>query len=309
MTTTAPFPESYSPKSNNNMTQLCMVYVGLVVDGVLDIGQLERAHHRLVELWPPVGGTLDKSTTPWSFTTGSNVDFKARTLDQTLADVDIVSFRDASSTIRPTYYKVENLTRSESCFHFDGLHGLMPPSILFGLRVTVLQDATLLGMRFAHHLFDGTACFDVAKAYCDIVNGRQPLQLIPPPDLSCLLSEKINGEDALPPSVRPGHPTVGPQSGSLAPGMKPLLNYMGSWLWAKGKAQVGLEEQDDERMVHLPKIFVSELRERCQAELDEAAKKGELEEGAGLQVTNNDVVTAWLLKVMHTTWRILEFLV
>ncbi|KAH6911474.1 hypothetical protein BKA70DRAFT_1099038 [Coprinopsis sp. MPI-PUGE-AT-0042] len=270
-----------------------MVYIGLVVDGTLDICKLERAHQQLVKLWPPVGGTLDRSTSPWSFNTGSHVDFKARTLDQALADLDIIPFGDTSSTL-PTLHKLGST--SDNTFHFDTNRGIFPPDILFGLRVTILRDATLLGMRFVHHLFDGQASFDVAEAYCDIVNGRLPLELIPPPDISCFLSEKINGEDKLPPSVRPGHRTVGPLSGSITPGVKPLLTYIGSCFWGKFKAKVGLEEQDDERMVHLPSGFVSQLQVLCQEELDTAAKNGELEEGAGLELTKNDVVSAWILK-------------
>ncbi|KAH6905455.1 hypothetical protein BKA70DRAFT_1153136 [Coprinopsis sp. MPI-PUGE-AT-0042] len=293
MTTAVTFPQRYSPQSNNNMTQLCLVYVGLVVDGVLDVGKLKSAHQRLVELWPAVGGTLDKSTSPWSFTTGSHVDFNARTLDQNLADLDIIPFKNASSTL-PTLHKLGST--ADNTFHFDTMNDWLPPDLLFSLRVTILRDATLLGMRFSHHLCDGQACYDIAKAYCDIVNDRAPLNLIPPPDISCFLSEKINGEDKLLPSVRPGNHTVGPQSNSVTPGAVPLLTHIGSCVWGKCKAKVGLEEQEDDRMVHLPSAFVSQLRARCQAELDNVAKNGELEEGAGLEVTKNDVVTAWILK-------------
>lgn len=294
----ATFPSVYSPKSNNNMTQYCMVYIGMVVDGILDAGKLERAHQRLVELWPPVGGTLDRSTSPWSFSNGSNVDFKARTLNKALADVNIIPFKSASST-HPTLHKLGNDT--DSSFHFDNPRGVFPPDVLFGLRVTVLRDATLLGMRYVHHLFDGEACYDVARAFCDIVNDKAPLELIPPPDLSCFLSEKINGEDKYPPNVHPGHFTVGPQSGSITPGIKPLLTYFTSCLMGKLKANLGLEEKDDERMIHLPAEFVARLRARCQAELDDAAKNGELKEGAGVELVKNDIVSAWILKVRYST--------
>jgi hypothetical protein len=123
------------------------------------------------------------------------------------------------------------------------------------------------------------------------------MELIPPPDLTCFLSEKINGEDKYPPNVRPGHFTVGPQSGSITPGVKPLLTYFTSCLTEKVKANFGFEEKDDERIIHLPAQFVAQLKERCQAELDEAARNGELEEGAGLELVRNDVVSAWILKV------------
>lgn len=86
------------------------------------------------------------------------------------------------------------------------------------------------------------------------------------------------------------------------PGLKGLVPYLAKCFWGKCLAKVGLEEQDDERMVHIPKEFLERLRAQCLVELDQAAKKGELEEGAGLEVTRNDVLSAWILKGAYAAY-------
>lgn len=61
---------------------------------------------------------------------------------------------------------------------------------------------------------------------------------------------------------------------------------------------VGWAERSQDRYVWLPGAFVQKLKEECQCVLDKAAKSGELEqEGAGLRLTDNDVITAWFMKV------------
>ncbi|KAF8990943.1 hypothetical protein BDQ17DRAFT_1313633 [Cyathus striatus] len=286
------FPKEYTLLSNNNLSQQCSVFVGLVIPSILDAEKLESAHRRLVELWPAIGGALVKSTSPYSFTSGSTVDFKSRDLPKKLEDLPLIHFTETSPT-QPTFHRLR--AQDEQVFHYDTMDKLPPPETLFSLRVTVLTDATLLGFRFAHHLFDGQACYDVVNAYCDLVNSRPIPELIPPPDITSLLSDQVNGADDLPPSVHPNHPHLHPRANFVL-GLAGIVKYLGVALIKTVVAKLGLGERDDERMVHIPVDFVTTLRKECQDELDEAAKRGELEEGAGLQLTKNDVITAWFLK-------------
>ncbi|KAF8988278.1 hypothetical protein BDQ17DRAFT_1433432 [Cyathus striatus] len=294
------FPEAYALKSNTNITSKCSVFIGLAVSGVLDVEKLESAHRRLVELWPAVGGSLVKCTTPYSFKSGSKVDFKSRSLRKKFQDISIVRI-DATLSTLPTYHNIK-WTQSDRIFHFDTVNKFPPPKSLFALRVTTLDDATLLGFRFAHHLFDGQACYDVIKAYCDIISGNPIPKLVPPPDITTRLSEYVHGKDDLPLSVSTNHPHLHPRA-NFKLGIVRLSRYIGGILVKTVLAKVGLSEGEDERMVHVPEDFVLQLREECQRELDEATKTGDLAEGYGLELTKNDVITAWFLKGVYAGYQ------
>ncbi|KAF8990942.1 hypothetical protein BDQ17DRAFT_1433430 [Cyathus striatus] len=292
------FPQSYTLKSNNNMTQQCTVYIGLVVSGVLDVSKLQDAHEVLVGLWPALGGKIITSTKPFSFTSGTIVDFKSRSLQRKLVDVGLTPFAETSSS-HPSFHAIN--TKSDHLFHFDSLSNFPPPPTLFALRVTTLEDATLLGFRFPHHLFDGQACYDAIHAYVSILSGRSIPQLIPPPDIESLLSESVRGEDKLPPSVRP-HPHVDLRS-NYTLGFWGFAIYIFMSFFNSLRAALGLEEKDEEKMVHLPAEFVESLRNGCQDELEEDTLEGEMIEGKGLELSKNDVITAWLMKGAYATHR------
>ncbi|KAF8988280.1 hypothetical protein BDQ17DRAFT_1334624 [Cyathus striatus] len=200
------------------------------------------------------------STKPFSFTSGTIVDFKSRSLQRKLADVGLTPFTETSSS-HPSFHAIN--TKSDRLFHYDTLSNLPPPPTLFALRVTTLEDATLLGFRFPHHLFDGQACYDVVHAYVSILSGRSIPQLIPPPDIDPSSPKALEGRISYRPALR---------------------------------AVLGLEEKDEEKMVHLPAEFVESLRNGCQDELEEDTLEGEMIEGKGLELSKNDVITAWLMK-------------
>lgn len=54
----------YSPKTSNQFAKDLTVFVGLVVQGVLDVDVLESAAHELVHQWPMLGGTLIRTVSP-----------------------------------------------------------------------------------------------------------------------------------------------------------------------------------------------------------------------------------------------------
>ena len=60
---------------------------------------------------------------------------------------------------------------------------------------------------------------------------------------------------------------------------------------------LGLVERTEERYIHLSGQLVQQWRDSCQKELEGMAKNGELLEGAGIELTKNDVIAAWYLKV------------
>ncbi|TFK37358.1 hypothetical protein BDQ12DRAFT_564762, partial [Crucibulum laeve] len=163
---------------------------------------------------------------------------------------------------------------------------------LFALRVTVTNDATLLGFRISHHFADGKGAFDVVQAYCDTVAGKTIPTITLPPDVP--MSSLVYGEDTLPKSVAEQAPYVHPRD-NFSLGLIGYLKFLGSALYKVIAPKLGLEEPGLEQFVHLPAAYVLQVQIKCQAELAEATKNGDLSEGASLQLTKNDVITAWLL--------------
>ena len=52
------YPTSYSTKTNNSLAKDLTIFIGLVIDGVLDVRVLESKATELVSLWSILGGTL-----------------------------------------------------------------------------------------------------------------------------------------------------------------------------------------------------------------------------------------------------------
>lgn len=59
----------------------------------------------------------------------------------------------------------------------------VPPNLAsnFRLRVTLLRNATLLCFGITHHICDGNDCWEVVKAFCDLLSNKPiPLFALPP---------------------------------------------------------------------------------------------------------------------------------
>lgn len=54
----------YTAKTNNALTKDCTVFVGLIVDKVLDVETLHRAAKELITQWPILGGDLITNVHP-----------------------------------------------------------------------------------------------------------------------------------------------------------------------------------------------------------------------------------------------------
>lgn len=150
--------------------------------------------------------------------------------------------------------------------------------------------------------------FEIVSAYATTLSrGAESLpQLVPPPDVHVLrgdgnegvkLSELVEGKDDLPETVKEGARFVDPRE-NFTLGLWSLLVFIGRLLVKQvlGPA-LGLGEKGENRYVHISGACVEDWVKRCQVELDKAAERGELEEGVGLQLTKNDVLSAYWLKV------------
>lgn len=115
------------------------------------------------------------------------MDFKSRTINKLLQNYFPVDFHVKESET-PIYRVQPQENLADECFHFDSLRPLnLLPKNLLAVRVTSLNDATILGFRVPHHLCDGESVYQVIKAYRDTVAGEQIKTLITPPDTALQL--------------------------------------------------------------------------------------------------------------------------
>lgn len=170
----------------------------------------------------------------------------------------------------------------------------MLPKELFTLRVTVLEDATLLGFRVPHHLCDGQSAYDIVKAYAMLVAGRRISDLIPPPDIDVPLSSLVDKRAS--PSLSTEIldekvPFLLPED-KLSLGFSAWLRYVGYAAAKMIGAKLGIKSQySEEKYIHLPGTLVEQWQNECQEELDDSPTN------KGIYLTKMDIISAWLLKV------------
>jgi hypothetical protein len=233
---------------------------------------------------------------PYSLTSGNLVDFQARESDSLLADYLPFDF-EATDVDKPTYSK--NIEGIDHVFHFNTIRFFNRiPQTLFTLRVTILRDATLLGFRVPHHFSDGQSIYDIIKGYCDLVSDRPIPTVTLPPAITTPLSACVQGEDSLPASVSSESAPFVDAAENFAIGTIAVVKYVWNWLSRDIAAKLGFGDKTEERYIHLPGKLVQQWRNDCQKELEQLAKDGALTEGAGIELTKNDVIAAWFLKVM-----------
>lgn len=139
--------------------------------------------------------------------------------------------------------------------------------------------------------------FSVVKTYCDLVCSRSILKLVLPPDITTPLSTLVEGEDSLPVGISMENVRFVDPAENLALGNLYLAWHVG-YLAAISIGQLlGLLERTEERYIHLSGKLVQRWRDDCQKELEGMAKNGELLQGDGTELTKNDIITAWYLKV------------
>ena len=197
----------------------------------------------------------------------------------------------------PIYKNQLQGTAAEKVFHFNALRPLnLLPKSLLTIRVTLLQDATLLGFRMPHHFCDGESTYHVVKAYRDLIAGEKIPTLIPPPDVDHPLSEILKNDTniTLPAGVGLEDVSYLDPNENLLLGFPAWIRYVG---YAVGKmvgAKLGRSAKSEEKFIHLPGKLVERWRKECQTELEQTMDSKRVDVPI---LSNLDVITAWFLQV------------
>ncbi|KAF3174865.1 hypothetical protein EYR41_002199 [Orbilia oligospora] len=298
------WPNEYTLQTNEPLGQDCITCVCLSISGRLDPGLLEQKHCELVKNWPVLGGDLVTSKFPYHMTTGSRVDFKHRTIDAKLRDATPIDFELAKTEregnkpiIRP--YRTGDGVLGVTDLFFDTLSTLnLVVGSLFAIRVTLLEDATIIAFKFSHFFVDGQGCYDIVHQYNDSLWGKELPKGILPPGIDKKLSEMITGEDTTP--VDP------PEAGGweyirnwCQVGLAGFARIIAQGIYQDYAAKFGLTEPGVEKHIYLPPRFISELQDSCQRELDDLAN----ETGEQVRLSKIDVVNAWWTKRIYSSFR------
>jgi hypothetical protein len=158
-----------------------------------------------------------------------------------------------------------------------------------------------------HHLCDGQSAYDVVRSYCRLIAGEAPPQLVFPPDTEVPLSKLVQFAGSFPENNPDQDDRFVNPSDNFALGIAPVMKYIGHTFLQSAKAMIGLSEGHEERYIHLPNGLVQEWRRNCQEELEEAVAQGKLEAAAGVELSKNDVITAWFLKVL--VWSMVSLII
>ncbi|KGO68258.1 hypothetical protein PITC_046820 [Penicillium italicum] len=262
------------------------IYAGLIIDAVLDSAILRANLTKLVGLWPILGGDLIKDTKPWSFTCGSTVDYASRDIDQPLATYLPIHHEKQSQG--PNIMKSPDVFAVDKKFIFD-----VPPNLAnsFCLRATLLRDATLLCFGIAHHICDGNDCWEVVKAFCDLLSDRPIPSFALPPDagdvrMSDLMKVKNECTETESNFQYQAH------AENYASGIFKIAMTMWHVLLTIIAMKFGFLEDLTTKFIYIPGAWVEELRARSQAELKDCSSE--------IQLTRNDVIAAWYLKSVYS---------
>ncbi|KAL2821322.1 hypothetical protein BDW59DRAFT_164205 [Aspergillus cavernicola] len=260
------------------------VNIGLVVDGVLDASILREKYAQLIELWPLLGGTLLSTFDPRKFQCGSTVDFESRTVAKDLASFLPFSWSGGAHP-NPRILN-DDPTGDDEKFLF---HASVNPASTSKLRVTILDNGTLLGFGFSHSLCDGQSGYDIINYFCKLLSGQQiPKSVLPPDALGARISDLVREETTEPIPAQP-------EEGGFVTNHLRALKFHGIYLLMRVKELLGLAPKLTHKLVHLPGAWVDELRMRAQKELEGSSDYS----GSAIQLTRNDLITALYLKMVY----------
>ncbi|OOF92014.1 hypothetical protein ASPCADRAFT_399421 [Aspergillus carbonarius ITEM 5010] len=270
----------YRCQAVHPFTCKAMVFTGLIIDARLDERILRNTTAELVK---------DR---PWALSTGSTVDFDSR---QGLHDLAYWTQRgiQPSAPGRPTIIEHLHPHELDETFIFN-----VPkkPANVFLVRVTVLRDATMLCFGISHHLADGTASYDVIRAYCDLLAGRPIASLLLPPDSrGKRLSDRITPA----PGPEPPRRSIGyaEHLANFTTGFGPILLLLASVAWNLLVRMLGLQEDLEERFVYLPADWVGAVRKRALDTL--SMLPADPQPRWDNQPTKNNIINAWFLKTIY----------
>ncbi|EKV05791.1 Chloramphenicol acetyltransferase-like domain [Penicillium digitatum] len=277
----------YTCKSVSCLGQHSTIYAGMIVDTVLDSALLRMKLTELVGLWPILGGALIKDTKPWSFTCGNTVDFASREIDQSLTTYLPIHHEQDSN--EPTVIGSPEISVVDETFIFDVSPGLANS---FRLRVTLLEDATLLCFGIAHHICDGHDCWEVVKAFCDLLSNQPiPVFALPPDAGNVRMSDLMKANDECTDPEPNFHYQRHAQN--YISGIFNLAMTVSGVLRTILAMKFGFLEDLTTKFLYVPGAWVDELRTKSQGELKDCAPE--------IQLTRNDVIAAWYLKSVYSS--------
>ncbi|KAL3465680.1 hypothetical protein BJX64DRAFT_285286 [Aspergillus heterothallicus] len=273
-------PEQTKYICSSAMSLPFMVNVGLVVDDVLDAAILRHKYAQLVRLWPLLGGKFLKKLDMRRFQCGSTIDFAERTVRKDLAWFLPFSWRPGSAP-RIIF---EDLRSVDEKFLFDAPSSSTSTS---KLRVTILNDATLLCFSFSHSLCDGQSAFDIIRAYCDLLSNKPIPKFVLPPDATGKrMSDLVRKATTEPLPIQP-------EQDIFVTKHSTVLKFQVKYLLLRLGEMVGLSPKLTHRTVHLPGTWIDNIRSRAQKELEVSG------EHLGMHLTRNDIIVALYLKMVY----------
>ncbi|GKZ37271.1 hypothetical protein AbraIFM66950_008728 [Aspergillus brasiliensis] len=257
---------TYRCRTVHPLTGNAMVFTGLVVDAHLDEAVLRQTAAQLVKAWPVLGGQLHQS--------------------------DGVGLMP-SPPARLSISKVERFPKLQRRGH-EAIPAT--PANVFLIRVTLLQDATLLCFGISHHLTDGTAAYDVIHAYCDLLAGRPiPSLLLPPDARGQRMSDRVilnDHQERSLPSITYAEHLV-----NFTVGFWRILLLIAPVAWSLLLRKICLEETLEERFIYLPHDWVGTMRKKALDTL--ATMPVSPQPFWDDQPTRNNIITAWFLKTVY----------
>ncbi|KAJ0414662.1 hypothetical protein BJY00DRAFT_318579 [Aspergillus carlsbadensis] len=264
------------------------VRVGLVVDDILDASVLHSTYARLVELWPVLGGKLLSMFDSRRFQCGSTVDFECRTVAEDLASFLPFSWRGSTS---PSILLDDSLGVDKR-FEFSVAS---TSTTISRLRVTILNDATLLWFSVCHGLCDGKGAYDIIRYFSDLLCQRPIPQFVLPPDATGgRMSELVRENREKQAAETLVRETRNPDTFVSSH----LTALKVNWKFAADLflSSLGLAQKLTDRLVYLPGPWVDEVRARAQKELQCGSSEFELQ---GVQLTRNDIIAGLYLKLVY----------
>ncbi|KAE8165710.1 hypothetical protein BDV40DRAFT_297117 [Aspergillus tamarii] len=279
--------QKYTSNSNSITFDVCIIHVGVAVGATLGADKLENTAKKLVQAWPILGGNISKKAIPFSFTCGENLDFRTRSLDQELTSV--IKLDRSGSHLGPmvldgSTYDIDKafIFETETLWHSN-----------FTVRVTFLKDSTLLNFSMPHSIVDAASLFDVVSAFCSLLKNDPIHDIQLSPDvrgvqMSTLVKDSATREHSNPHASYEDHQRTWMPSlrNAFKQGVKSLKE---SLLFGLGYSKL------QERLICIPRQWLDTTRNECMEELN---KQG-TSRTPKLQLSVNDIVVAWLLKVVY----------
>ncbi|KAL4973304.1 hypothetical protein BDW66DRAFT_153973 [Aspergillus desertorum] len=276
-------PHEYNARSSLSLP--FKVDIGLVVDDVLDTSILREKYAQLVQLWPLLGGRVLSQFDARRFQFGSNVDFESRTKTGKVASV--LPFTWTGET-QPEILSGD-LASIDTEFFFNAPLASTATSTV---RVTSLDDATLLGFRFVHSLCDGQSAYEIIKYFCELLSGRPiPGFSLPPDTLGARISDLVQQgtkESSAPSQL---------ERSIFVTSKLRALQLHGRYLLLRVQELLSLSPKLTYRLIYLPGAWVDQLHRRAQKELDREYSSNHPD--SKIQLTRNDIITAFYLKTVY----------